>query len=243
MSTLLKDFLTVGISLVSLFVSAYAVWVAQFNRGRLQMTRPTLLCLKRELPSALPKIFLRTCLFTTGSKGRVIEGMFLRVRHAQGEFTFDFWGHTMETGKLTLGSGLPVGPTGVASDHHFNPREGSSIEFLYVPGDYQIEVFASIVGQRKANLLHEVNFSISSLQSVELIQIPTREMYLIWNADTRSYDSHVRHVNRPSDGSNAPVGIERHEVLATLFMDALLNQKPQAGEDVTGELDWDKEVS
>ena len=243
MNSLLKDFLTIGISIVSLCVSAYAVWIAQFNRGRLQMTRPTLLCLKREMPSALPKIFLRTCLFTTGSKGRVIEGMFLRVRQAQGEFTFDFWGHSMENGKLTLGSGLPVGSTGVASDHHFNPREGSGINFLYVPGDYQIDVYASIVGQRKAKLLYRASFSINSLQSVELVQIPTREMYLIWNADTRSYDSHVRHVNRPSDGSNAPVGIERHEVLATLFMDALLNQKPQVEENLTSELDWEKEES
>lgn len=243
MSTSFNDFLTIGISVVSLFVSAYAVWIAEFNRGRLQMTRPTLLCLKREMPSALPKIFLRTCLFTTGSKGRVIEGIFLRVRQAQGEFTFDFWGHTMENGKLTLGSGLPVGPTGVASDHHFNPRQGSGIDFLYVPGDYQIDVFASIVGQRKARLLHRVNFLMNSLQSAELVQIPTREMYLIWNADTRLYDSHVRHVNRPSDRSDAPIGIERDEVLATLFMDALLNHKPQESDDVTGELDWDKEVS
>jgi hypothetical protein len=88
----LKDILTIGISVVSPLVSAYAVWVAQFSRGRLRMTRPRLLCLKRESPSGLPKIFLRTCHFTTGSKGRVIEGMYLRIRQGQEEFTFDSWG-------------------------------------------------------------------------------------------------------------------------------------------------------
>jgi hypothetical protein len=193
------------------------------------MTRPTLLCLKREIPGGLPKIFLRTCLLTTGSKGQVIESMFLRVWQAQGEFTFDFWGHTMENGRLTLGSGLAVAPAGVASDHHFNPRQGSSIDFLYVNGDYQIDVFATIVGQRKPKLLHRVSFFVDSNQSAELIQIPSREMYLLWNADTGSYDGHVRHENRPPDGSKAPAGIERREVLATLFMDALLNRDPDGG--------------
>lgn len=224
MNPSLKDVLTIGISGVSLAVSIYAVWVAQFNRGRLKMTRPTLLCLKREMPSGLPKIFLRTCLFTTGSKGRVIESMFLRVRHAYGTFTFDFWGHT-ETGRLTLGSGLYVGPGGVASDHHFNPRRDASVDFLYVAGDYQVDVFATIVGQKKPKLLHRLNFFVDGIQSAELVQIPTREMYLVWNADTRSYDGHVRHENRNIYGAKAPVGIDRDEVVAAFFMDAMLSRE------------------
>lgn len=226
MSIPLKELVPVLISVTSLLLSGYAIWLAQFNRGRLRMTRPTLLCLKRETPSGLPKIFLRTCLFTTGSKGRVIEGMFLRVRQDQGEFMFDFWGHTIENGKLTLGSGLYVGPAGVASDHHFNPRHGASIDLLYVAGDYQVDVFASIVGQKRPERLYRVSFSVDGNQSAELVQIPMREMYLLWNADTRSYDGHVRHENRTPNNGKVPVGIERHDVVATLFMDALLNPEP-----------------
>jgi hypothetical protein len=218
----LKDFITISVSLLSLLLSAYAVWVAQFNHGRLRMTRPTLLCLKRDFPSGIPKIFLRTCLFTTGNKGRVIENMFLRIRQAHGTYTFDFWGHT-ENGKLTLGSGLAVGATGVASDHHFNPREGS-VEFLYVDGDYEVEVFASVIGLKGPQLLHCVRFSVESTQAAELIQIPTREMYLYWSADTGSYRGIVRHENRARDGS-APVGVERHEVLTAMFTDDLLHQE------------------
>ncbi|MFZ0631680.1 MAG: hypothetical protein WA399_03120 [Acidobacteriaceae bacterium] len=226
MNASLKDLITISISLLSLLLSAYAVWVAQFNHGRLRMTRPTLLCLKRDFPSGIPKIFLRTCLFTTGIKGRVIENMFLRVRQARGTYTFDFWGHT-ENGKLSLGSGLAVGPAGVASDHHFNPREGSA-EFLYVDGDYEVEVFASVIGVKQPELLQHITFSVESTQAAELIQIPTREMYLFWNADTGSYVGSVRHENRARDGS-APVGVERHEVLTTLFTDALLNSNGEEG--------------
>src|SRR5579859_789417 len=134
-----KDVLTVFISVASLVLSGYSLWQVQFNHGRLKMSQPTLICLKREFPSMRPKIFLRTLLFTTGPKGRVIENMFLRIHQQYGTYVFDFWGHT-ENRVLTLGSGLFVGSTGIASDHHFNPHENSP-DFLYVNGNYVIEVF------------------------------------------------------------------------------------------------------
>jgi len=77
--------------------------------------------------------------------------MYLNVRQDYGTHTFDFWGHT-ESGKLTLGSGLFLGSTGIASDHHFNPREGLE-NFVYGGGDYLIEVFATVVGRPKPEKL------------------------------------------------------------------------------------------
>ncbi|MGA2433907.1 MAG: hypothetical protein ABSG25_01335 [Bryobacteraceae bacterium] len=213
----LTDVIPILISVASLLLSGYAIWVAQFNHGRLKTTQPTLLCMKREFPSARPKIFLRTCLFTTGTKGRVIENMFLKVRQRketfQGTYRFDFWGHT-ENGKLTLGSGLFVGPNGVASDHHFNPRANSGDDFLFIDGEYLIEVFAAVVGRRKVEKLLSLTFTVNSLQAAELIQIPTRELYLFWNVDTRSYDGHVRHDNKSLD--EKAIGIAVHEALANL---------------------------
>lgn len=204
MSLPLKDLVPTIISLASLALSGYAIWATQFNHGRLRMTQPSLLCLKREFPFGRPKIFLRTCLFTTGSRGRVIEHMFLMVRNEMGTYLFDFWGHTTEQAKLTLGSGLFVGSTGVASDHHFNPREGNHGEFVYSAGEYVIEVFATIVGKTKARKLLEITFTVTSEQAAEVIQIPKREMYLLWNADTRRYDTHVRHDNKPLESE--PIG-------------------------------------
>jgi hypothetical protein len=155
------------------------------------MTQPTLLCLKRESPSGRPKIFLRTCLFTTGTKGQVVENMFFRVQQAYGTSLFDFWGHT-ESGKLTLGSGLFVGPTGVASDHHFNPRIGRD-DFLFGDGNYRIEVFATVIGRDKAQKLMDLNFTVDGQQAAELVQIPTRELFLSWNPERRSYAGEVDH--------------------------------------------------
>jgi hypothetical protein len=191
MHVLLKDVATTLISGLSLALSAYALWQVQFNHGRLKMTQPTLLCLKREQPSMRPKIFLRTLLFATGPKGRVIENMFLKVHQNNLVYNFDFWGHT-EGGKLTLGSGLFVGPTGLACDHHFNLRDDSNT-FLFLNGDYSVEVFATVVGRKQPDKLAALTFNVDGLQSAELIQIPKREMFLRWNAENRSYDGRVDH--------------------------------------------------
>lgn len=186
-----KDVVTLSISGIALIISSIALWVAQFNKGQLQMTQPTLLCMKRETPKGTPKLFFRTLLFTTGTQGRVVENMFLKVRLQNETYIFDFWGHT-ESGKLTLGSGLFVGATGLVCDHHFNPREGLD-DFLFVGGEYRIEVFATVVGQKRPKKLMELAFTVNSLQAAELIQIPTRELYLFWNAETRQYEGRVEH--------------------------------------------------
>jgi hypothetical protein len=185
-----KDIITILISVASLVLSGYALWVVQFKHGRLKMTQPTLLCLKREHASMRPKIFLRTLLYTTGPRGRVIENMYLNVRQHYGAQVFDFWGHT-ENGKLTLGSGLFVGSAGIASDHHFNPREGLA-NFIYGGGPYIIEVFATSVGRGTPQKLMELSFRVSNEQAAELVQIPTRELLLFWNARTHSYDGSVK---------------------------------------------------
>jgi hypothetical protein len=217
-----KELLPVCISLASLCLSAYAIWVVQFNHGRLKMTQPSLICLKKEFPAGRPKLFLRTCLFATGTKGRVIEHMFVRLHNTYGSHTFDFWGHTADS-RLTLGSGLFVGPTGVASDHHFNPREGvNRADVIYVDGEYRIEVFASIVGKKKAEKLSTLTFSVNGNQAAEVIQIPQRDLYLLWNADSRRYDAHVRHDSEPLDSD--ALGIDVNKVLANVFAYKPVNQ-------------------
>jgi hypothetical protein len=185
----MKDIFTNPLAVASFLLSIYTLWVTQFRHGRLKMTQPTLVCLKREMPSGTPKIFLRTLLFSTATKGRVIENMFLRVHQPIGTYAFDFWGHT-ESGKLTLGSGLFVGATGVASDHHFNPRHGSD-DFIFHPGEYRVEVFAKTVGKKRADKLMEVAFNVSGQQAAELIQILDTELYLFWNADMCAYDEYL----------------------------------------------------
>jgi hypothetical protein len=119
--------------------------------------------------------------------------MFLRVHHRLGTYLFDFWGHT-EGGKLTLGSGLFVGPTGIAREHHFNPRRGS--DFQYVDGAYRIEIFAVLVGQSQPMKLMEVIFTVEAwnaaqLNPIEGIALEDIALFLVWNPDERGYDQNI----------------------------------------------------
>ena len=178
-----KDAISLLFSGVSVVISLYTFWLVQFNRGRLKMTRPTYACLKRDAGPNWPKLFIRTCLYSTGTKGRAVENLFLRVHRDGFSYLFDFWGHT-DSGRLTIGSGLFVGPTGTANDHHFNLR-GAPDTLLFIAGTYRVEIFATVVG-RGSRKIGEFEFDINGQQAAELIQIPSRQLDLYWseNQDT-----------------------------------------------------------
>jgi hypothetical protein len=159
------------------------------------MTRPTYLCLKRDPGTNWPKFFMRTFMYSTGAKGLAVENLFLRVRKDDESYRFDFWDHS-ESGKLTVGSGLFVGPTGVVADHHFNLR-GSPDTLLFAAGTYTVEVFAVLIrgrffGRGGNPMLTEIEFDIDGQQSAELIQILSRELHLYWDADERRYVGEIR---------------------------------------------------
>jgi hypothetical protein len=186
----IKDIIALVLSGVSVIVSAYTFWLVQFNRGKLQMTRPTYICMKRDTGPNWPKLFIRTCLYSTGAKGMAVENLFLRVHKDGRSYLFDFWGHT-ESGHLTIGSGLFVGPTGTANDHHFNLR-GARDALLYESGTYMVEIFATVAG-RGSRKLTEIEFDIHGEQAAELVQIPSRQLDLYWNADQGRYVGEIRY--------------------------------------------------
>jgi hypothetical protein len=185
-----KDIVSLVLSAVSVVIAAYTFWLVQFNRGRLMMTRPTYICVGRDAGPNWPKIFIRTCLYSTGAKGIAVENLYLRVHQPHGgECVFDFWGHT-DSGRLTIGSGLYVGPTGVASDHHFNFR-GDATSFLPEPGMYRVEVFATVAG-KPPKRISAIGFGINSDQSAEMVQIPDRQLDLCWDAVRGKFVGDIR---------------------------------------------------
>jgi hypothetical protein len=186
----MKEIVSLVLSAVSVAISAYTFWLVQFNRGRLKMTQPTYVCVRRDLGPNWPKIFIRTCLYSTVAKGVVVENLYLLVRQSRNlEFVFDFWGHT-DNGKLTVGSGLYVGPTGVASDHHFNFRGDPGL-FLPEPGTYQVEVFATVAGH-KPRPISKIEFDVNSDQSAELLEIPDRQLDLYWDELKGKFAGEIR---------------------------------------------------
>ena len=62
--------------------------------------------------SPLPKVFLRTLLFSTSKRGRVVESMQVALSRNETHQNFNIWVYGNE--KLVRGSGLFVGETGFA---------------------------------------------------------------------------------------------------------------------------------
>lgn len=84
-----------------------------------------------------------------------------------------------------------MGATGVAADHHFNPRRDAN-RFVFASGKYRVEIFATVVGDPAPRKLKEVSFTVDGQESMELIQITDRQLYLFWNAAERSYDRQLQ---------------------------------------------------
>jgi hypothetical protein len=145
------DPLSITISALALAVSTVTAWLTLFRRGTVKMTQPTVIFFGPDTPRShqdtpLPKVYLRTLLFSTSKRGRVIESMHVALSRNETHQNFNIWVYG-ERGRLVRGSGLFVGETGVAADHHFlTPRDGSS--FRFTEGHYRLEVFAHLLGDK-----------------------------------------------------------------------------------------------
>lgn len=135
----MTDPVAVTISALALAVSATTAWLTLFRRGTVKMTQPTVIYVGPDtLPPTWndappPKIYLHTLLFSTSKRGRVIESMHVRVTRNETHQNFNIWVHGDAT--LVRGSGLFVGETGVAANHHFlTPRDARGFRFSQVRG-------------------------------------------------------------------------------------------------------------
>src|SRR5271170_454856 len=107
-----------------------------------------------------PKVYLRTLLFSTSKRGRVIESMHVTLSRNETRQNFNIWVHGDE--RLVRGSGLFVGETGVAA---------------FTAGHYRMDVFAKLLGDGGPILL----FSLEISREVEtLLEEATLAYTSIW---------------------------------------------------------------
>ena len=190
------DSLPVAISVLALAVSSVTAWLTLFRRGTIKMTQPTVIFFGPDNPRSLgeaplPKVFLRALLFSTSKRGRVIEGMHAALSRNETHQNFNIWVYGDE--KLVRGSGLFVGETGVAANHHFLvPRDGSS--FRFTEGQYKLEVFAHLLGDEVQTRLFCQTLEISREIGASLAE-PDAGLYFDWGPDSSRYLPHVE--NRP----------------------------------------------
>ena len=177
------------ISIIALILSTVTTWLTLFRRGTVKMTQPTVIFFGHDSSrtasprTASPKIFLRSLLFSTSQRGRVIESMYVTLLHNNVLHAFNIWVYGDD--KLSRGSGLFIGETGVAANHHFLISAESS-QFRFSEGEYQLEVFVRLYGARKQRLLFAYTLSISSEQAKQLSDTDTG-LYFDWMPNQAQY--------------------------------------------------------
>ena len=163
------------------------------------MTQPTIIFFGPDSPrskteAGAPKVYLRTLLFATSKRGRVIESMHLALERNETKQNFNFWVHGDE--KLVRGSGMFVGESGVATNHHFmTPRDGNAFSFL--PGTYRLSLYARLLGDSENKLLFTRSLEVTSEIASQLSQTDAG-LHFDWGPDSQSYLPHVEVRPEPS---------------------------------------------
>ncbi len=188
----MTDPISITVSILALAISSVTAWLTLFRRGTVKMTQPTVIFLGADVPRSRtevpsPKVYLRTLLFSTSKRGRVVQNVHVALSRNEARQNFNIWVYGDE--RLVRGSGLFVGETGVEANHHFlTPRDTNS--FSFTDGQYRLEVFAHIVGDRKETKLFSQTLEVTR-ELAEALRNPTTGLYFDWGPDCSRYLPHV----------------------------------------------------
>jgi len=207
------EIVSVVISILALGISGWTLWATMLKRGTVKMTRPTTIFFG---PDNSPdeksaKVYMRYLLFSTSRRGRVVESMFVRVRSPEAVQAFPIWVYGNKD--LARGSGIFVGPEGVAANHHFLLPKGVT-GFHFKPGKNSVEVVAQLVGDKHEIVLGEWTVSVSSEQAGEL-RDKNAGVYFDWGGDHKDYASWTE--VRPEAGKLPPLTPSILELMSREF--------------------------
>jgi hypothetical protein len=181
------------ISTLALALSAVTAWLTLFRLGTVKMTQPTVIFFGPDGPreargNTLPKVFLRTLLFSTSKRGRIIENMYVTLSCEDISQDFNVWAYG-ERNELVRGSGLFVGETGVEANHHFLISRDSK-HFAFIPGTYFLNVFAHLLGDKNRQILFSQTLTVSP-EEAEMIGEQNAGLYFDWAPDKKRYITHI----------------------------------------------------
>lgn len=180
------------ISALALSVSVLTAYLTLFRRGTIRMTQPTVVFFgpdggPSEAGHSSSKVFLRTLLYATSKRGRIVESMFVRLSLGETRQNFNIW--IYGDNALARGSGLFVGENGVACNHHFLlPKDGAAFEFR--AGSYVLEVFAKLAGAEQQLRLLSIQLTLPDRLAADL-RNPRAGIYFDWGPDSQHYHAHI----------------------------------------------------
>jgi len=92
----MADSVSITISGLALGISALNAWLTLWRRGGVKMTQPRVIFFGPDAPRSrneplLPKVYLRTLLFSTSKRGRVIESMHVALSRNETHQNLNIW--------------------------------------------------------------------------------------------------------------------------------------------------------
>lgn len=183
-----------AVSVVALAVSLVTAWLTLFKMGTVKMTQPTVVYFGPDGSARRgerhEKIFLRTLLYCTSKRGRIIESMLLCVFRDHKEPTyFNVWVYGDDA--LRRGSGLFIPEEGVTTNLHFLLPFDGSAKFAFEAGEYRLRVMASLVGDVGATILQDLTLNVTD-EHAEALRQPGKGLYFDWGLDADRYRAHIR---------------------------------------------------
>ncbi len=186
--------IALAVAALSLTVSMVTAWLTLLRRGTIKMTQPTQVFFgpsdtRHPGERPLPKVYLRTLLFATSKRGRVVENMYVVLtRDGAVSHHFNIWVYG-ERHQLVRGSGLFVGEAGIAANHHFLTAPDRS-QFAFLSGRYRLQVFARLLGEHRDKELFAQELNISPEIAASLSESDTG-VYFDWAPDSTSYVPYI----------------------------------------------------
>lgn len=203
----MADSVATAISLAALAISAVTAWLVYFRRGTIKATHPTVIYFGPDGGGPRsPKVFLRTLLFSTAKRGRVIESLHVTLARHETRQNFPVW--VFGDGALVRGSGLFVGETGISASHHFlAPADAGTFRFL--EGRYQLTLVAKLLGDSASVVLLTEVLDVTVELAAALREEGTG-LYFDWGPDSGRYLPHIdrRPVSTLSNDPLAGVSID-----------------------------------
>lgn len=187
--------MTSGISLVvaslALAVSILTAWLTLVRKGTVELSRPTVLYIGSDGsptgPNGKPKVHLRALLYCTAKRGRVVEALYARLSRNDTSHVFSVWVYGDKS--LLRGSGLFIGPEGMATGHHFLlPRDDTA--FHYLPGRYRLEIIAKLSRSEQRKVLFEQELELTD-SDIAALNRGDSGVYFDWSPSTGRFISHV----------------------------------------------------
>ena len=179
------------LSILALLTSIITAWMTLIRRGSIKMTRPTTIFLGPDTGKSdkeyNPKIYVKTLLFCTAKRGRVIENMYAKLFRNETAQKFNIW--VFGDAKLARGSGLFVNETGISANHHFlTPADVRNYRF--VSGEYTLVIYARLVGSNSDTELWREKLVLTK-DDERLLENGTTGIFFDWGPDSRTYTSHA----------------------------------------------------